>query len=208
MKALRKIIVYIATSADGYIARPDGDVEWLNRRPSNIDYGMRAFYRTIDTILLGRKTYDWAMKYARKHRVKSGMFDSKVANLVFSRKPPKKAAEGVEFVSQPVKAFARRLRTTPGKHIWMMGGGELIASFLDAGEIDEFDIHVIPTLIGKGIPLISPRHRDVSLHLLSVRKYSDGSVRLRYEVAKEPEVIRKKDISKRNIAKKTPGKKP
>jgi dihydrofolate reductase len=51
----------------------------------------------------------------------------------------------------------------PGKHIWMMGGGELIASFLDAGEIDEFDIHVIPTLIGEGIPLVAPRHRDVPL---------------------------------------------
>ena len=63
MKARRKIIVYIATSADGYIARPDGDVEWLNRRPDTIDYGMRAFYRTIDTILWGRKTYDWALDY-------------------------------------------------------------------------------------------------------------------------------------------------
>src|SRR6201996_8243790 len=101
MKARRKIIVYIATSADGYIARPDGDVEWLNRRPSNVDYGMRAFYRTIDTILLGRKTYDWAMKYSREHRVKGGVFDRKVANYVFSRKPPKKVAEGVKFVSEP-----------------------------------------------------------------------------------------------------------
>src|ERR1700748_1192610 len=133
MKTGRKIIVYIATSADGYIARPDGDVEWLNRRPSNVDHGMRAFYRTIDTILFGRKTYDWALKYSRKHRVKGGVFDRKVANYVFSRKPPKKVAEGVKFVSEPVKVFTRRLRANPGKHIWMMGGGELIASFLDAG---------------------------------------------------------------------------
>lgn len=203
MKTQRKIIVYIATSADGYIARPDGDVEWLNRRPSNVDYGMRAFYRTIDTILWGRKTYDWLLKYFKKHRAKGEMFDRKVANYVFSRKPPKKVAEGVEFVSEPVKAFARRLRTTPGKHIWMMGGGELIASFLDSGEIDEFDIHVIPTFIGKGIPLIAPRHRDVALHLRSVRKYPDGSVRLRYEVPKAPVAI-----SKRNITKKKPSKKP
>jgi dihydrofolate reductase len=75
-----------------------------------------------------------------------------------------------------------RLRATPGKHIWMMGGGELIASFLDAGEIDEFDIHVMPNLIGEGIPLIAPRHRDVPLNLLSVRKYADSVVRLRYEI--------------------------
>jgi len=183
MKARRKIIIYIATSADGYIARPDGDVEWLNRR-SRLDYGMRAFYSTIDTILLGRKTYDWALNYWKKKGIKGGRFDKKVANYVFSRKPPKKAAPGVEFVSEPVKAFARRLRGAPGKHIWMMGGGELIASFLDAGEIDEFDIHVIPTFIGEGIPLVAARHRDVPLRLRSARKYPDGVVRLRYEVAR------------------------
>jgi dihydrofolate reductase len=184
MKTRRKIIVYIATSADGYIARPDGDVEWLNRRPSTADYGMRAFYRTIDTILLGRKTYDWAMQYQKKHGGKITIFDPKMANFVFSRKPPKKAAPGVVFVSEPVKGFVRRLRAKPGKHIWMMGGGELIASFLDAGAIDEFEIHVIPTLIGEGIPLVAPRHRDVSLHLRSARKFPDGVVRLRYDVAK------------------------
>jgi dihydrofolate reductase len=183
MKAQRKIIVYVATSADGYIARPDGDVEWLNRRP-RLDYGMKAFYRTIDTILLGRKTYDWALAYWKKAGKKDGMFDTKVANYVFSRKPPKRAAPGVVFVSGPVKAFAKRLRASPGKHIWMMGGGELIASFLDAQEIDEFDIHVIPTLIGKGIPLVAPRRRDIALRLRSTRKYADGSVRLRYEVAR------------------------
>jgi len=184
MKARRKIIVYVATSADGYIARPDGDVEWLNRRPRKVDYGMRAFYSTIDTILFGRKTYDWVLNYWKKKGIKGGRFDKKVANYVFSRKPPKRAAPGVEFVTEPVKAFARRLRATPGKHIWMMGGGELIASFLDAGEIDEFDIHVIPTFIGEGIPLVAPRHRDVPLRLRSARKYPDSAVRLRYEVAR------------------------
>jgi len=66
----------------------------------------------------------------------------------------------------------------------MMGGVELIASFLDAGEIDEFDIHVIPVFIGKGIPLVAPRHRDVPLRLLSSRKYPDGVVRLHYEVVR------------------------
>jgi dihydrofolate reductase len=184
MKARRKIIVYIATSADGYIARPDGDVEWLNRRPHTVDYGMRAFYPTIDTILWGRKTYDWVLDYYKERGRKGGMFDMKLANYVFSRKPPKQKTPGVVFVSEPVKAFALRLRATPGKHIWMMGGGELIASFLDAGEIDEFDIQVIPTLIGEGIPLVAPRHRDVPLRLRSARKYPDGVVRLRYEVAR------------------------
>jgi dihydrofolate reductase len=184
MKAQRKIIAYIATSADGYIARPDGDVEWLNRRPRKFDYGITTFYRTIDTILWGRKTYDWLLSYYKKKGTKRGMFDTKLANYVFSRRPPKRPAPGVEFVSEPVKAFAHRLRAMPGKHIWMMGGGKLIASFLDAGEIDEFDIHIIPNFIGEGIPLVAPRHRDIALRLLSTKKYSDGVVRVRYEVAR------------------------
>jgi len=183
MKSKRKIIVYIATSADGYIARPDGDIEWLNGR-ARLDYGMKAFYRTIDTILWGRKTYDWVLAYWKKTGKKEGMFDSKVANYVFSKKPPKRATTGVEFISEPVKRFAKRLRAAPGKHIWMMGGGELIASFLDAKEIDEFDIHVIPVFIGKGIPLVAPRHRDIALHLCSTKKYPDGVVWLRYDVVR------------------------
>lgn len=182
MSRKRKIIVYIATSADGYIARPDGDVEWLNRRPDTVDYGIGKFYSTIDTILWGRKTYDWVLKYYKGQGKTTGMFDTKLANYAFSRKPPKRVAPGVEFISEPVKEFAQRLRATPGKDIWMMGGGGLIASFLDAGEIDEFDIHVIPVFIGEGIPLVAPRHRDIELRLRSSRKYTDGVVRLRYEV--------------------------
>jgi dihydrofolate reductase len=183
IKRRRKIIVYIATSADGYIARPDGDVEWLNRRPDTVDYGMREFYPTIDTILWGRKTYDWLLRYYKKRGKTKGLFDSKVANYVFSRKP-RRAVPGAVFVKEPIKAFAQSLRAAPGKHVWMMGGGQLIASFLDAGEIDEFDIHVIPVFIGEGIPLVAPRHRDVALRLRSSKKYSDGVVRLRYEVVR------------------------
>ena len=184
MTTRRRIIVYIATSADGYIARLDGDVDWLNRRPRTVDYGMREFYPTIDTILWGRKTYDWLLNYYEHRGKTKGLFDTKVANYVFSRQPPQRVAPGVTFVSEPVKAFAQRLRAMPGRQIWMMGGGELIASFLDAGEIDEFDIHVIPVLIGEGIPLVAPRHRDVPLRLRSSRKYPDGVVRLRYEVGR------------------------
>ena len=182
MKRARKIITYVATSADGYIARPNGDVEWLNRLPSTTDHGMGKFYPTIDTILWGRKTYDWALAYHKKAGTKGSIFDKTVKNYIFSRKPLRKKATDVEFVSDPVKTFARKLRAKPGKHIWMMGGGELIASFLDAGEIDEFDIHMIPVFIGKGIPLVAPRHRDIPLRLLSCQKYSDGVVRLPYQV--------------------------
>jgi dihydrofolate reductase len=185
-KKQRKIVVSLAASADGYIARPDGDVEWLNRLPRTSDHGMRAFYASIDTILLGRKTYDWAIAYQRKTRMKRSVFDSKVANYVFSHRRPRRKAPGVTFVTEPVEEFAQRLRATPGKDIWMMGGGGLIASFLDAGEIDEFIVNLIPVFIGEGIPLIAPRHRDLPLRLRSSKKYPDGVVGLHYEVPRPP----------------------
>ena len=177
----RRIIAQLATSADWYIARPDGDVEWLNNLPHNADYGMKAFYAGIDTILWGRKTYDWLLEYYRT-RGQPPVFDTSVKNYVFSHHPPADAAPEVEFVTEPVKAFAARLRREPGKNIWMMGGGGLIAAFLDAGELDEFDLHVMPILIGEGIPLVAPRHREIPLRLLESHAYPDGVVRLRYQV--------------------------
>lgn len=177
----RKIIVYIATSADGYIARPDGDVGWLERPGAVGDYGMAEFYASIDTILWGRKTYEQGLEF-QEEGISAAEFDPNVKNYVFSHDPPDSAPPAVEFVSEPVAAFAERLQASEGKDIWLMGGGELIASFLDAGEIDEFVIHVIPVFIGEGIPLIAPRHRDVPLELLSSGAYADGVVRLHYAV--------------------------
>ncbi|MBI3758261.1 MAG: dihydrofolate reductase [Deltaproteobacteria bacterium] len=177
MKGNRKIIVYIATSADGYIARVDGSFDWLNRPHPPGNYGMGAFFRSIDAILWGRKTYEQALGLGGV-----GQFGTKIKNYVFSRRPPEAATPGVEFVNEPIGPFAKRLRASAGKDIWMMGGAGLIASFLDAGEIDEFSIHVIPVFIGEGIPLIAPRHRLVQLALLSTRRYSDGVVHLHYRV--------------------------
>lgn len=181
VKAKRKIIVYIATSADGYIARLDGSVDWLNRPRPPDNYEMGGFYKSIDTILWGRKTYEVALGFEKKGTKGAG-FDAKINNYVFSRKPPRASSPGIEFVKEPIAEFAQRLRAVPGKDIWMMGGGGLIASFLDEGEIDEFVIHVIPTFIGEGIPLIAPRHRTVELALLSAKSWPDGVVRLHYAV--------------------------
>src|SRR6266487_924798 len=83
---MRKIIVYIATSADGYIARLDGNIDWLTRPRFAGDYGMRAFYRSIDTILWGRKTYDVALEF-QKQGIKGAAFDPKVKNYIFSHHP-------------------------------------------------------------------------------------------------------------------------
>jgi dihydrofolate reductase len=119
----------------------------------------------------------------QKKGVAGSAFDPRVKNYVFTRTLPQAAAPaGVEFVTDAIKAFSSRLRREKGKHIWMMGGAGIIASFLDEGEIDEFIIHVIPKLISEGIPLIAPRHRTVSLKLLACKKFPDGVVRLHYAV--------------------------
>jgi len=178
----RKIIVYIATSADGFIARGDGSVDWLDSPNHKGEYGMGGFYKSIDTILWGRKTCDMALEFQKKG-VAGSAFDTKVKNYVFTRKVlPSPAPAGVEFVSEPIKAFATRLRKKKGKNIWMMGGASIIASFLDEGEIDDFMIHVIPTFIGEGIPLIAPDRRTVPLKLISCTKFPDGVVKLHYAV--------------------------
>jgi dihydrofolate reductase len=173
----RRIIVHIATSADGYIARPDGDLAWLTNRPVPKGfYGLVAFERTIDATLFGRKTFEASLQLG-------ATFGGKKRTYVFSRRPPPASVpRGVEFVSEPVDRFVSRLREQKGKNIWMMGGGDLIASFLDAGAIDEFIISVMPVFIGEGIPLIAPRHRQQQLKLRSVKGFPDGVVQVHYEL--------------------------
>lgn len=177
MTKSRKVIVHIGTSADGYIARSDGDLEWLTSRPAPEGfYGMNAFMKSIDTKVLGRKTYEVSLRMGAK-------FDGTDRSIVFSRQsPPADAPPGVEFANEPIAAFVNRLREQPGKDIWLMGGGEIIASFLDEQAIDEFVITVAPVFIGDGIPLIAQRHRHVPLDLQSVERFENGVVQLRYRV--------------------------
>lgn len=187
----RKIIVYIATSADGYIARSDGSVDWLNRPQTAGDYGYGEFYKSIDTVLWGRITYEPLLQKFLSKKRKAGTHKKskkarKIQSYVFTHNPPSLSPPGVEFVNEPIGQFAKRLRASPGKNIWMMGGGGIIASFLDEDQIDEFMIHVIPVFIGEGIPLIQPRHRTVELDLLSTESWPDGVVRLHYAVKRTP----------------------
>lgn len=177
MTKRRNVVVHIATSADGYIARPDGDLEWLTSRPAPAGfYGMNAFMKSIDTKVLGRKTYEASLRLGAK-------FDAKSPTIVFSRhSAPADAPSGVEFVNGAIGPFVSRLRAQPGKDMWLMGGGEIIASFLDERAIDEFVISVVPLFIGVGIPLIARRHRHVLLDLHSVERFEDGVVQLHYRV--------------------------
>ena len=173
----RKIIVNIATSADGYVARPDGNLDWLTDRPAPKGfYGLPEFERSTDAKILGRKTFDRSLQMGAR-------FSADAVHYVFSRRPPPASVPaGVNFVTESIGAFAERLRTQAGKNVWMMGGGEIIGSFLDEEAIDEFIITVVPTFIGEGIPLLAPRHREVALRLLGVQQFPDGVVQLHYAV--------------------------
>jgi dihydrofolate reductase len=181
MEKQRKIIVHIGTSADLYIARPDGDLEWLTSRPAPKGfYGIDAFMKSVDTMLLGRKTYDASLRMGAK-------FPSEGRYIVFSRHArPADAPSNLEFVNDEIGPFISRLREQPGKDIWLMGGGELIASFLDEHAIDEFVITMAPVFIGDGIPLIAPRHLNVPLELQSVERFENGVVKLHYRCGSTP----------------------
>jgi dihydrofolate reductase len=173
----RKIIVNIATSADGYVARPDGNLDWLTERPPPKGfYGLPEFERSTDAKILGRKTFDRSLQMGAR-------FSAAAVHYVFSRRrAPASVPAGVHFVTESISAFAERLRAQAGKNVWMMGGGEIIGSFLDEDAIDEFIITVVPTFLGEGIPLLAPRHRAVTLRLLGVQQFPDGVVQLHYEV--------------------------
>jgi dihydrofolate reductase len=175
----RKFIVYVAVSADGFIARRDGSVDWLDRPRPKGNYGMGTFYRSIDTCVLGRKTYDLLVSF--------GMAQGYAAkkNYVFSRTLSKAASPKVSIVSEDVPTFSERLRSEKGTNIWLVGGAELVAAFLDSGQVDEFVIHVIPIMIGDGIPLVAPRHRDLPLKLLTTHRFPDGVVKLHYAVRRQ-----------------------
>ena len=172
----RKVIVHIGASADGFIARLDGNLDWLTSRPAPAGfYGMNAFMTTIDTKVLGRRTYEASLLLGAK-------FD-KERTIVFSRQaPPANAPPRVEFVSGAIGPFVKQLREQPGRDIWLMGGGDLIASFLDAQAIDDFIISVIPVFIGDGIPLIARRIRQMPLALHSTERFEDGVVQLHYRL--------------------------
>ena len=170
---MRRIKLYIATSLDGYIARPDGGIDWL---ATEGDYGYARFYDSIDTVVMGRRTYETALSFGDyPYPDKTG--------YVFSRARAGAIDENVTYLSEDVEQFARDLRHRPGRDIWLVGGGELARAFFEKNLIDELDLFVHPVLLGSGIPLFVFRTGDLKLRLLRCQSWDNGLVELHYERA-------------------------
>ncbi len=171
---MRNIVLGLGTSLDGYIARPNGAVDFLFMPK---DYSMAAFFATIDTALMGRKTLDVALKMG------GGSFpgSSSMSSYVFSRTKPPGERKGYTVINDSPAAFVRQLRKHPGKHIWLMGGGELAREFLKADLVDELYIGIVPVLLGEGIPLFPSGFPQRDFSLLENKTFSRGLIGLKYK---------------------------
>jgi len=170
---MRKVKLFIANSLDGFIARPDGSVDWLFM---DADYGMTEFYKSIDSILFGRKTYDVALSLGGAPSYKG------IKNYVFSRTLKTSADKNFEFVSGDIRSFIDSLKQSKGKDIWLMGGGELIESFMNERLIDEFILTVHPIILGEGVPLFRGSRQQTDLKLIACKTYESGIVQVSYEL--------------------------
>lgn len=174
---MRQLKLYIATSLDGKIARPDGAIDWLPD-PAAEDYGYQEFLTAVDTLVMGFKTYEICRSFGEwpfPHHT----------TYVFTRDAGKATGPTVSLVTEDPVAFIHELRQKPGKDIWLMGGGEIIALLHDAGLIDEYIIAYIPVVLGAGIELFPGIRHQQNLRLTKHRIYGNGVVLL-YLVKESP----------------------
>jgi dihydrofolate reductase len=175
---LRKIILGLGISIDGYIARLDGSVDFLFMPR---DYSMADFFASIDTAMMGRKTYEASLKMGG-----GGPGQSKIATFVFSRTLPPGERSGLMFVRHSPAEFVNGLRRNSGKHIWLMGGGDLARDFLRADLVDELYLGVVPVLLGEGIPLFPSGFPQREFMLTENKTYSKGLIGLKYKRVRQP----------------------
>lgn len=167
---MRRVTHYAAMSLDARIAGPKGEVDWLFM---DQDYGLNEFFAGIDTVLIGRKTYEFML--SQELRAYRG-----VDNYVFSRRLNPLDHPDVTVVSDDAAGFVEKVRKQPGKGIWLVGGGELFGALLDGGQVDELILAVHPILLARGIPLLPERAFSVGLKLAAVKSYDTGLVLLKY----------------------------
>ena len=177
---MRKVTFGGAPSLDGYFARKNDAVDWLMWSPEAASI-MSDYWETIDTLVMGRKTYQAGLKLSKG---KSNPFPG-MKSYVLSRtlKPRKRGA--LEIVSEDAIDFVKRLKQTGGKDICIMGGGELARSLLDADLIDEIGFNIHPVLLGAGIPLFHEMKRQIDLELLECKALKNGCVYVLYRVLPE-----------------------
>jgi dihydrofolate reductase len=171
----RKLTFGCAHSLDNYIARADHGVDWLMWTDEVAEL-TGGYWKTIDTVLMGRKTYEAALRAGQ-----SGGYPG-VRNYVFSRTLKPGTDNALTIVNQDATEFVRRLKEEPGKGICLMGGGELARPLFEAGLIDEVGVNIHPVLLGNGIPLFHPISREVKLRLKEHRILKNGCVYLLYAV--------------------------
>lgn len=162
----RKVIVFIATSLDGYIATEDDSLEWLFKVEGEGDNGYSEFYSTIDTVILGRRTYEWIMN------VEKDNFPYQNKKCYVFTKSIYEPTDHVEFVDGDIVKFINALKNVEGGNIWIVGGGNLLSYVLKENLVDEFIITIAPTIIGKGIPLFNKQNNEIELELKSIRRFN------------------------------------
>jgi dihydrofolate reductase len=174
---MRKIILGVAVSLDGFIEGPNGEYDWCL---TDQDYGMSEFVKSIDAIFYGRKSYE--MMLGLEQAGNSNPFAG-IRSYVFSNTRTK-PFEGAELVSGDIVEKVKAIRQQPGKNIWLWGGASLVTSFLNAGLIDEMNLAVHPIVLGAGKALFNDIDGRKHFTLKSSEAYSSGLVMLTYEAKK------------------------
>ncbi len=167
---MRRVILFIASSLDGYIARTSGAVDWLF---TDQDYGYADFLAGVDTILMGRRTYEQVLSF--------GEYPYKgIQCFVFSRTHGGERDEHVTFISDNIESFVKGLKSGTEENIWLVGGSDVIQSFMSHDLIDEFIISVHPIILSDGIPLFRAPLPMRKLSFQKCRAFDTGLVQLTY----------------------------
>ncbi|HSV11241.1 MAG TPA: dihydrofolate reductase family protein [Hanamia sp.] len=173
----RKIILYIATSLDGYIAKPNDDLSFLKLvEKVGEDYGYAEFTATIDTIILGRKTYDWVLR-----EIGTSHYDNGDRNIYVITRTQKPAVGKTIFYTGDLTELVQQLKAENGKNIYCDGGAEIVTELLKNDLIDEFIISVIPILVGNGTRLFKDGRPEQILELISTKQFDKGLTQLHYK---------------------------